>query len=72
MKGTPLEGKVYVKSGSMERVKNYAGYIFSNGKSYAFCVMVSNFSGTAKQVMQQIGILLNGVVKEDKQLIKQK
>ena len=72
MKGTPLEGKVHLKSGSMERVKNYAGYIFANGKKYAFCIMVSNFTGTAKQVMQQIGILLNGIVKEDKQFIKQK
>ena len=66
MKGTALEGKAYVKSGSMERVQNYAGYINANDKWYAFCIMVSNFSGQRKPVVQQIATLINEVIKGDK------
>ena len=62
MKGTPLEGKAHVKSGSMERVQNYAGYIEQNGKWYAFCIMVSNFGGQRKAVIKQISTLLNDVM----------
>lgn len=69
MKGTPLAGKTFLKSGSMERVKNYAGYIFANGKKYAFCIFVSNFTGRANKVAQQISQLLNGVVNEDNELL---
>lgn len=66
MKGTALEGKAYVKSGSMERVQNYAGYINANDKWYAFCIMVSNFSGQRKPVVQQIAKLINEVIAGDK------
>ncbi len=66
MKGTALEGKAYVKSGSMERVQNYAGYINANNKWYAFCIMVSNFSGQRKPVVQQIAKLINEVIAGDK------
>lgn len=70
MKGTPLAGKTFLKSGSMERVKNYAGYIFVNGKKYVFCIFVSNFTGRASKVAQQISQLLNGLVKEDASLLQ--
>lgn len=66
MKGTALEGKAYVKSGSMERVQNYAGYINANGKWYAFCVMVSNFTGVRKPLVKQIATMINEVIAADK------
>ena len=59
--GTSLAGKAYVKSGSMERVQNYGGYVFHKNRWYAFCVMVSNYEGDRATVQKQIGTLLNGV-----------
>lgn len=66
MKGTALEGKAYVKSGSMERVQNYAGYINANNKWYAFCIMVSNFTGVRKPLVKQISTMINQVIAADK------
>lgn len=56
--GTVLEGKVYAKSGTIESVKCYAGYIFWQGKEYAFAIMANNFTGTSGTVMEQIEELL--------------
>jgi len=61
LSGTKLSGKAYVKSGSMERVQNYSGYIHYKDKWYAFCVMVNNFEGDRSTVQRQIGTLLNGL-----------
>ncbi len=61
LSGTKLSGKVYAKSGSMERVQNYSGYINYNNKWYAFCVMVNNFEGDRSTVQKQISTLLNGM-----------
>ena len=58
LSGTALSGKVYVKSGSMERVQNYSGYINHQNKWYAFCVMINNFEGERSVVQKQIGELL--------------
>ncbi len=56
---TPLKGKVRVKSGSFRNVQCYAGYISLNGKDYAFCIMVNNFTGTRANVVKLIEQLLN-------------
>jgi D-alanyl-D-alanine carboxypeptidase/D-alanyl-D-alanine-endopeptidase (penicillin-binding protein 4) len=61
LSGTNLSGKVHVKSGSMERVQNYSGYVKYKDKWYAFCVMVNNFEGDRATVQKQIGALLNEV-----------
>ncbi|HPD65297.1 MAG TPA: D-alanyl-D-alanine carboxypeptidase/D-alanyl-D-alanine-endopeptidase [Bacteroidia bacterium] len=43
--GTVAEGKIHAKSGTMSRVKCYAGYMeVKSGKTIAFAVMVNNFS----------------------------
>lgn len=65
MKGTKLEGKAFIKSGSMERVQNYAGYINYNNKWYVFCLMVSNFTGQRNTLKQQMSSLLNDLVLND-------
>ncbi|MGL4993347.1 MAG: D-alanyl-D-alanine carboxypeptidase/D-alanyl-D-alanine endopeptidase [Bacteroidales bacterium] len=42
-KGTPLEGRVYLKSGTMGGVRCYGGYVKgNNGKSYAFVFMAND------------------------------
>jgi D-alanyl-D-alanine carboxypeptidase/D-alanyl-D-alanine-endopeptidase (penicillin-binding protein 4) len=61
LKGSRLEGKVYVKSGSMERVQNYAGYIHHKNKWYAFCIMLNNYDGDRQTVRKQIATFLNAI-----------
>ena len=65
MGGTPLAGKVHAKSGSMERVQNYCGYIQEGNRWYAFSIMVNNFSGPRSTVKMEISRLLNGVMAEE-------
>lgn len=65
---TPLSGKVHMKSGSMERVQNYCGYIEQNGRLYAFSVMVNNFSGPRSSTKLEINRLLNGLMAEEEKL----
>ncbi len=35
--------EVHAKSGSMDGVQSYAGYIIKNGKIYTFCLIINNF-----------------------------
>lgn len=44
LKGTHLQGKARLKSGSMSRVKGYAGYVQKDGKQYAIALFVNNYS----------------------------
>ncbi len=39
---SPAEGKVMAKSGLISGVRNYAGYIEKNDRTYAFCAMTQN------------------------------
>jgi len=45
LKGSSLQGRTRLKSGSMSRVQCYGGYITKNGKQYAVAILVNNFSG---------------------------
>ncbi|MDR1525068.1 MAG: D-alanyl-D-alanine carboxypeptidase/D-alanyl-D-alanine-endopeptidase [Tannerella sp.] len=44
LKGSMLHGKARLKSGSMSRVRCYAGYVTKNGRLYAVALLVNNFS----------------------------
>jgi D-alanyl-D-alanine carboxypeptidase/D-alanyl-D-alanine-endopeptidase (penicillin-binding protein 4) len=44
LKGSSLQGKARLKSGSMSRVYNYAGYITKENKQYAVVILINNFS----------------------------
>ncbi|MCQ2199626.1 MAG: D-alanyl-D-alanine carboxypeptidase/D-alanyl-D-alanine-endopeptidase [Paludibacteraceae bacterium] len=59
--GTPLAGKAHFKSGSMERVQNYAGYIEHGGRTYAVCVMVNNFGCPRADLKKKMANMLNGL-----------
>lgn len=63
LKGTRLEGKVYVKSGSIANVQCYSGYYLDGDKKYAFTIMVNNYHGNRSQVVKAIEKLLLGVLK---------
>ncbi len=54
LKGTTLEGKARIKSGSIAGVQSYAGYIEKNGKTYAFSLIINNFTGNRATLRSQI------------------
>lgn len=65
LSNTLLSGKVQAKSGTISRVRSYAGYINADGRQLAFAVLVNNpnaasTSPTAKMIEE---LLLN-IVKE--------
>lgn len=49
---TKLQGNVRAKSGSITRVRCYAGYLSdSSGKHYAFALMSNNYLASPKTTM---------------------
>ncbi len=59
-KGQAGDGRIYAKSGTISKVKSYAGYVFSkSGKNIAFAITVNNFSGSTSQVLIEIEKVLN-------------
>jgi D-alanyl-D-alanine carboxypeptidase/D-alanyl-D-alanine-endopeptidase (penicillin-binding protein 4) len=58
LKGSVLQEKTRIKSGSMSRVRSYAGYYISDDKQYAFAILVNNFSCTQAQIKKDIEQLL--------------
>lgn len=58
LKGTRLEGKVVVKSGSIAKVQCFAGYYINGQKKYAFTVMVNNFNGSHRETVKAIETML--------------
>ncbi|MBN2635665.1 MAG: D-alanyl-D-alanine carboxypeptidase/D-alanyl-D-alanine-endopeptidase [Prolixibacteraceae bacterium] len=50
------------KSGSMTRVRSYAGYIKTDdGRKLAFCIMLNNFNTNHSEVINKIEVLLHTV-----------
>ena len=58
LKGSPLEGKAFIKTGSFSGVQSYAGYVENNGKRYAFAIIVNNWNGTRNELRVKIAHLL--------------
>jgi D-alanyl-D-alanine carboxypeptidase/D-alanyl-D-alanine-endopeptidase (penicillin-binding protein 4) len=55
MKGTPAEGNVRAKTGTMSNVRSLAGYVTTrDGEHLAFAIIVNNFEGTGAQATQAI------------------
>jgi D-alanyl-D-alanine carboxypeptidase/D-alanyl-D-alanine-endopeptidase (penicillin-binding protein 4) len=49
--GSTAEGTAYGKSGSMTRIRSYAGYVDSNtGKKLAYGIIFNNFNGASSDV----------------------
>ncbi len=56
-------GKIHAKSGTMKRVKSYAGYAETqSGRRIAFAFILNNYTCTSKQATQQLEILMNELV----------
>jgi len=58
-KGTAAEGRVWLKSGTMQRVKAYAGYVKGKGGNlYPFAIFVNNYFGVAGDINKQLENLM--------------
>lgn len=51
---TPLQGKVFAKSGTLARVKSYAGYIENGETKLAFAIIVNNPNGSSSEVVKKM------------------
>ena len=58
LKGSVLQGKLRLKSGSMSRVKGYAGYVTHNHKEYAIALFVNNYDCDGRPMNKAIEHLL--------------
>lgn len=62
---TPLQGKVHAKSGTLSRVKSYAGYIDINeNESWAFAIIVNNANCKVRTAQTLIERFLVGLYEE--------
>lgn len=60
---SPAKGKIMAKSGYMERVRSYAGYIETiKGEQLTFCILINNYDGSAAETKYQIKKLLERIV----------
>lgn len=51
------------KSGSMTRVRSYAGYFKTkSGKNMIFCIIVNNYSGTSKSIISFIEEIIKEII----------
>ncbi|MGB0933654.1 MAG: D-alanyl-D-alanine carboxypeptidase/D-alanyl-D-alanine endopeptidase [Lishizhenia sp.] len=61
-KNGPARGRVMAKSGTMNRIKSYAGYVNSiSGKKIAFSIIVNNFSGSSRSLTQHLEKIFNAL-----------
>ena len=55
-------GKIKAKSGTMNRVKSYSGYVDSDsGKKIAFAIIVNNFNCSSSMVVDQMEKIFNAM-----------
>jgi D-alanyl-D-alanine carboxypeptidase/D-alanyl-D-alanine-endopeptidase (penicillin-binding protein 4) len=60
---TAAEGNVEAKSGTMSRVKSYAGYAQTkSGRTLVFTIIVNNFDGSSVDIKEKIGKIMNAMV----------
>jgi len=51
---TPLQGKIHAKSGTIDNVKCYAGYMEIKNRTLVFALMVNNPDGTTHEVVSKM------------------
>jgi D-alanyl-D-alanine carboxypeptidase/D-alanyl-D-alanine-endopeptidase (penicillin-binding protein 4) len=61
-KNEAAHGKMKAKSGTMSRVKSYAGYIeSSSGKTIAFSIIVNNYNCSNSATVQEMEKIFNAL-----------
>jgi len=54
-KGTKAEKKIFAKSGSMEKVLGYSGFVKSkSGSLYSFSLLINNYTGKPSTTVQRV------------------
>ena len=60
--GSSIKGHIWLKSGSMEGVQSYSGYIKSkSGKWYSFSLIVNGYSSEPKKIRSQLQKMIIGI-----------
>jgi serine-type D-Ala-D-Ala carboxypeptidase/endopeptidase (penicillin-binding protein 4) len=63
-KNQAASGRFYAKSGTMSRVKSYAGYIdCASGKKIAVALIVNNFNCTSSKLVENMEPIFNALAK---------
>jgi serine-type D-Ala-D-Ala carboxypeptidase/endopeptidase (penicillin-binding protein 4) len=61
-RGQVAQGRLYAKSGTMSRIKSYAGYVkSSSGKKIAFAIIVNNYLGSSSNVVRKMEKVFNAM-----------
>lgn len=59
-RGQSGSGRIYAKSGTMNRIKAYSGYVYSSsGRKIAFCIIVNNYSIPNYQLVKKMERVFN-------------
>jgi D-alanyl-D-alanine carboxypeptidase/D-alanyl-D-alanine-endopeptidase (penicillin-binding protein 4) len=54
------EGRVHAKSGTMNRIKSYAGYVETkSGKTIAFALIINNFNCSSEVTVERMERVFN-------------
>jgi len=62
LKNTKAEGRLMAKSGSLEQVRAYSGYVQArNGKWLAFSIMLNNYDGKGSVATKKLMSLMQGL-----------
>lgn len=62
LKDTPAEGRLVAKSGSLERVRAYSGYVpDASGRVLVFAVLLNNYEGEGSAARKKLLQLLGGL-----------
>lgn len=51
LRNSPLTGNVLAKSGSMDRIRCYAGYVGKDATTYAFTILVNHYTGNSADLI---------------------
>jgi serine-type D-Ala-D-Ala carboxypeptidase/endopeptidase (penicillin-binding protein 4) len=58
-KGTVAEGNLHAKSGTMSKVKAYAGYVYSrSGKLISFAFIINNYEGSSSKIRNKMEAIM--------------
>ena len=61
-RGQVAQGRVMAKSGTMNKIKSYAGYVTSkSGKNIAFAITINNYGYSNAQLMKEIEKVMNAM-----------
>lgn len=61
-KGQAGHNRIQAKSGSMSRIKSYAGYVNSStGKTYAFALIVNNQTCSSRELVRKMEVIFNKI-----------